>query len=90
MQAFTTISRWLLLSLGAVSVVSGIGCGSGGKVVLNSSNGTFTNASLKGSYVYQLQGASVLSGAAYREAGVFIADGTGKITAGVDDSSMNV
>ena len=90
MPVCTTISRWLLLSVGTVSLVSGAGCGSGGKVVLNSSTGTFTNASLKGSYVYQLQGASVLSGAAYREAGVFTADGTGKITGGVDDSSTNI
>jgi hypothetical protein len=89
LHAFTR-PRWLSLSLTVVSLITGAGCGSGGRVVLNSSTGNFTNASLKGSYVYQIQGASVVSAAVYREAGVFVADGVGKITGGVDDSSINV
>ena len=90
MRAFRGTSGWLSLSLGILSLMAAAGCGSSGGVVLNTSNGNFSNASLKGSYVYQLQGAAVLTGAVYREAGVFTADGAGKITGGVDDSSTNV
>jgi hypothetical protein len=47
--------------------------------------GSYTNASLKGSYVYQVRGTSLVTGLPYREAGVFTADGAGHITGGVDD-----
>src|SRR6476620_1211088 len=52
--------------------------------------GNFSKASLNGQYVYQIEGfdfTTNLSGVAYREAGVFTADGNGNITAGTDDFS---
>ena len=69
-----------------------VGCGSGGgsSPFLNQSSGNFSNASLKGSYVYQIHGASSASGQPYREVGVFSADGAGNITGGTDDSSVNI
>ena len=69
-----------------------VGCGGGGgsSPFLNHSSGNFSNASLKGSYVYQIFGASSASGQPYREVGVFTADGAGNITGGTDDSSVTM
>ena len=52
--------------------------------------GNFSKASLNGQYVYQIEGfdfTTNLSGVAYREAGVFTADGNGNITSATDDFS---
>ena len=52
--------------------------------------GNFSKASLNGQYVYQIEGfdfSTNLSGVAYREAGVFTADGNGNITSATDDFS---
>ena len=67
------------LGCGAGPGIHGIGPGGGG--------GTFSNASLNGSYVYQINGIDFSSGAnvVYNEAGVFTADGKGNITGGIDD-----
>ncbi|MGH9529169.1 MAG: hypothetical protein ACRD2S_04540, partial [Terriglobales bacterium] len=49
-----------------------------------------SNASLTGSYVYHLSGSDVSSGVTavpYEESGVFIADGKGNITGGIDDAT---
>jgi hypothetical protein len=78
--------------LGIVSIAATVGCatGGGGTPFLNHSSGNFSNASLKGSYVYQIHGASSASGQPYREVGVFTADGSGNITGGTDDSSVSI
>lgn len=48
--------------------------------------GNFSNASLSGSFVYQIAGVDLSNnGAPYRESGVFTTDGKGNITSGSDD-----
>ena len=62
------------------------GSGSSGSTPVGIGSGSFSSASLLGQYVYQIAGADLNNnGAAYREAGVFIADGKGNITGGTDD-----
>src|SRR5271165_4704304 len=60
---------------------NGTGFGGGG------TSGTFSNSNLSGNYTYQISGYDLSSGSAvpFREAGAFVADGTGKITGGEDD-----
>src|SRR5205823_7705343 len=53
--------------------------------------GNFSNASFKGSYVYQVHGFVVtLNGSSipYREIGAISADGNGTITAGIEDVAL--
>ena len=54
---------------------------------MGTGTGNFSVASLKGQYVYQIAGTDLSSGspAPYREAGFFVADGSGNITSGIDD-----
>lgn len=85
-DASIMLASWLLA---ICSLLATVGCGNGGTVVLNGSTGNFSKSSLKGSYVYQIHGASVVNGVVYRQAGVFTADGAGNITAGFDDYSAN-
>ncbi|MBO0910214.1 MAG: hypothetical protein J2P13_00365, partial [Acidobacteria bacterium] len=63
------------------------GCG-GGTPVLPHPTGNFSNASFKGSYVFEMRGAVLADSAGdlvpYREVGVITADGNGKITGGTD------
>ena len=73
------------LALGMLSLLAATGCGTGGGLILPNQMGNFTNASLKGSYAYEVHGASLATGEFYYEAGVFTADGSGHITAAVDD-----
>jgi hypothetical protein len=82
-------SKSLLLAVGIISLLAAAGCGTGGSgsLVLPNSTGSYSNASLKGSYVYQIHGFGVLNGNPYREVGVFTADGNGHITGGSDDAS---
>jgi len=52
--------------------------------------GNFSNASLNGQYVYQIEGfdfSNSVNGVPYREAGVFTANGSGGITSATDDFS---
>ena len=52
--------------------------------------GNFSNASLNGQYVYQIEGfdfRNSTTGVPYREAGVFTANGSGGITSVTDDFS---
>jgi hypothetical protein len=72
-----------------LSLIAAVGCGTSGSATLNHTTGNFTNADLKGSYVYQIHGVSFFTGSGipYREVGVFTADGAGNITAGSDDAS---
>lgn len=76
----------LLIVLGTASLLAATGCGGSG-FTLAHPMGHYTNASLKGSYVYEVHGAWPPNGSIepYREAGVFTADGAGHITAGIDE-----
>src|SRR5436309_11500658 len=69
-----------------LAVFAATGCGYGGNNIVHTT-GNYSNASLNGTYVYQIHG-QPFSGF-YREIGAFTADGAGHITAGSDDSSVN-
>lgn len=71
------------------SLIALTGCGSSNGFTLVHPMGNYSNASLKGSYVYQMRGTSLVTLLPYRETGVFTADGAGHITAGVDDLEGN-
>ena len=74
---------WTVTAIASLFALAG--CGNSNGFTLAHPMGNFTNASLKGSYVYQVRGTSLATGLPYRETGVFTADGAGHITAGVDD-----
>lgn len=89
MQKLTGVAKFRLL-VGMILLLAAVGCGSGGSPVLIHTTGNFTNANLKGSYVFQLHGIFVDNFGnfvPYRQVGVFTADGNGNITAGTDDSN---
>jgi hypothetical protein len=74
----------LLFLAGIASLLGAAGCGGSG-VVLPRQTGNYSNASFKGSYVYQIHGfLTDTNNDPYRETGVIIADGAGNITGGVD------
>jgi hypothetical protein len=79
------------LYLGLVSLLLCAGCGSNnGGVPGFIPKGPFSNASLKGQYVYQIEGfdfSNPNNVVPYREAGVFTADGNKLITSATDDFS---
>jgi hypothetical protein len=79
------------LSLGLLSLLFCAACGTGsGGATGFIPKGSFSPASLKGQYVYQIEGfefVSNLNGVAYREIGVFTANGNGTITNVSDDFS---
>jgi hypothetical protein len=81
--------RRLFLSLGLLALVFCVACGSGSNAVTGFiPKGPFSNANLKGQYVYQISGLDFTvnpNGVPYREAGVFAANGGGQITGGTDD-----
>ena len=83
-------SRALWLFAGLASLLTVVGCGGNGNVIPHTS-GNYSNASFKGSYVFQIHGfipqTNNAVGFAYREVGVITADGNGNITAGTDDLS---
>jgi hypothetical protein len=83
------LSRILIRTSGLGATVLGlfaaIGCGSGSTNIIHTT-GNYSNASLNGTYVYEIHGDSALG--VYREVGAFTADGNGNITAGSDDSSL--
>lgn len=80
----------IALGLGLLSLVTALGCGSGAPILPRLS-GNYSNASLNGSYVYEVHGFALGTQSIfpYREIGVFTADGNGNITAGSDDSNFN-
>jgi hypothetical protein len=67
---------------GLASLAVAVGCGGSG-VVIPHPTGNFSNASFKGSYVYEIRGIFA-DDTPYREAGVITADGNGNITGGID------
>lgn len=82
--------RTIYLCLGLVLLLFCIACGTNsGGVPGFIPSGSFSNASLKGQYVYQIEGFDFGGNAPvpYREAGVFTADGNGGITTSTDDFS---
>ena len=78
----------LSMTLGLLMFAMGCGSSSSSPFPIN---GSFSNGSLSGQYAFILSGRQVLSSngttteGAYREAGVFTADGNGNITAGTED-----
>ncbi len=74
----------LFLALALVSLVFCVACGS--SPTLGIGTGHYSNASLTGSYVYQISGID-LNGNLYSEAGIFAANGKGVIQSGVDDAA---
>lgn len=89
----TRVLKYLALFAGSLSLVAAVGCGTGGSTTIINPQGNFSNASLNGSYVYELHGGfenNFNTFTPYREVGVFIADGKGHIgspTPGSDDIS---
>ena len=79
----------LFFLLGLFSLVFCAACGSSGPGPIIP-KGNFSNASLKGQYVYQVSGTDTTNGVnafPYYEAGVFVADGNGNLTNVSDDFS---
>jgi hypothetical protein len=70
------------LLAGVASLTAAVGCGGAG-VVIPHPTGNFSNASFKGSYVYEIRGILV-DNTPYRQAGIITADGNGNITGGID------
>ena len=81
----------LSLAVGVISLAAALGCGTGGSVAIPTTKGNYSNASLKGSYVYQVHGSefATLNTEPYRQYGVITADGAGNITAQSDDAALN-
>jgi hypothetical protein len=82
--------RQLSFALGMFALAVGLGCGSANSSKIVVPRGNFSNASLSGSYVYQIAGKEFINnpnptGLPYRESGVFTADGNGHVTSGTDD-----
>ena len=76
---------WLAPAI--LSLATAVGCGNGGSLNLLHQMGNYSNASLKGQYVYQVHGQDFTLGI-YREVGLFTADGAGNITGGRDDFAV--
>ena len=74
-----------VLAIVLLSLLGATGCGAGSGIVFPPTKGNFSAANLKGQYVYEVHGISVVTGRPYREYGVFTADGAGNITSGTDD-----
>jgi hypothetical protein len=91
LQTFRSVPKFIFAP-GLLSIVAAVGCGTyGGSPNLIHTAGNFSDATLNGSYVYQIHGMASPNGVnlvPYREVGVFTADGNGHITAGTDDSSF--
>jgi len=79
----------LCFGLTTLSLIAAVGCGYGNGVNLSHPSGNYSNASVIGTYVYQIEGFSLSSGSPFREVGAFTADGAGHITAGSDDTNFN-
>ena len=82
--------RQLSFALVLVTLAFCLACGSGSSSRIVVPKGNFSNASLTGSYIYQIVGKEFLTnnnptGLPYRESGVFTADGNGHIATGTDD-----
>jgi len=74
------------LGAAVIALIAAVGCGNGNTKTVPTT-GNFSNASLNGTYVYEVHSFPVTG--LYREIGAFTADGVGNITGGSDDSSVN-
>jgi len=76
----------LALFLALSAAVFAVACGNSGSVVTPPPPvGGFTNASLKGQYVFSMSGSDTATGDFFARIGVFVADGQGGISSGVED-----
>ena len=79
----------LCLLMALISLLFFAACGTSGSGSSGfgggGTSGSFTNASLKGNYTYEIVGSDLTSGLPFREVGAFVADGSGNITSGEDD-----
>ncbi len=73
------ISLLFCAACGTGSGSGSTGFGGGG------TSGSFTNASLKGNYAYEIIGSDLTDGLPFREVGAFVADGSGNVSSGEDD-----
>jgi hypothetical protein len=73
------ISLLFCAACGTGSGSGSTGFGGGG------TSGSFTNASLKGNYAYEIVGSDLTDGLPFREVGAFVADGSGNVSSGEDD-----
>ena len=73
------ISLLFCAACGTGSGSGSSGFGGGG------TSGSFTNASLKGNYAYEIVGSDLTNGLPFREVGAFVADGSGNVSSGEDD-----
>ncbi len=85
MKLSWSLTRTSVLGAAVLALFAATGCGYGGNTTIHTT-GNYSNASLNGTYVYEVHGDSALG--VYREVGAFTADGNGNITAGSDDSSL--
>lgn len=83
-----TVRRILLTLVSVVALGALVACGDSGnhtpRTPVGGNNAGFSNASLKGNYVFSANGAT--SSFSYAVAGVFTADGAGNITSGLRDT----
>src|SRR5579863_3889088 len=81
----STMNR-LAFFLTLVAAIFAAACGNSGSVVTPPPPvGGFTNASLKGQYVFSMSGSDTATGDFFARIGVFVADGQGGISSGVED-----
>jgi hypothetical protein len=79
----------------AAAAIGAAACSSGGgQVIVPPPNNGFSNSNLKGQYAFSMTGtlfdSATLSTSPYTRVGVFIADGNGNITGGVEDVNLNL
>jgi hypothetical protein len=60
-------------------------CGGGGSTPVPPPVGNFSNASLSGQYAFSMSGSDAATGSFFARIGSFTADGSGNITAGIED-----
>src|SRR5580700_6052234 len=79
----------LCLLMALISVLFFAACGTSGSGSSGfgggGTSGSFSNASLKGNYTYEIVGSDLTTSLPFREVGAFVADGSGNITSGEDD-----
>jgi hypothetical protein len=82
-QVKAMLSKKLLPLFALLGVAGLAGCGGGSSTLASTAMGSFTNASLNGSYAFTLSGTN--AGSVFAVAGNFQANGGGLITSGVED-----
>src|SRR6202795_1834833 len=75
----------LFLALVSAVLCAACGGGSGSVTVPPPPVGNFSNANLKGQYVFSMSGSDTATGDFFARIGAFVADGNGNLTSGVED-----